>query len=315
MVNIQSCVGKAYQIEIQDIVLLQSGSDNDVYRLTATDGQKYILRISKRANKMADIDFELSVISYLYENGVSVPRVIQTVDNHNFCLIDNYPMCLFSFCTGTVFNMTRNNYPTVKMAQNGGKTLATIHRVLSGFRQQNKRQTVRSVFFEPERVLKSRDLFLQKYIGGNEFVQAVENTVQNIRLIITDETVIHNDFRVQNLLFVGDEISAVLDFDWACIGTGLKDLGHALVEWSLPDGVPDCRWDIAKAFLSGYKEINPDIDLIKLIVWMKFACLSDACTYFTDTINCEQNPRPMNSYMYQKYKYLESMPIREILSV
>ncbi len=189
------------------------------------------------------------------------------------------------------------------MAINGGQALATIHRVLSDYRQQNTFKTVRSTFSEIERVLHQKDYFCQKYLDGETIIDNINQIMTEVEPLVTNDTIIHNDFRIQNLLFNGNEISAILDFDWACVGSSLKDLGHALIEWSFPDGAKTCQWDILKAFLKGYQEIYSQIDIPKLLIWMRFSCLSDACTYLMDTINQKSQPREANSYMHEKYKF------------
>ncbi len=301
--NLIELLKKEYNILATAITLLQDGSDNFVYKIITNNQQSYVLRISKRENKKDDIAFETDVMTFLHCRSLPVPQIIKTIHNQNFCLMNNMPVCLFSFCTGNVFNLSLQNKPTEKMAINGGQALATIHRVLSDYRQQNTFKTVRSTFSEIERVLHQKDYFCQKYLDGETIIDNINQIMTEVEPLVTNDTIIHNDFRIQNLLFNGNEISAILDFDWACVGSSLKDLGHALIEWSFPDGAKTCQWDILKAFLKGYQEIYSQIDIPKLLIWMRFSCLSDACTYLMDTINQKSQPREANSYMHEKYKF------------
>ncbi len=302
-----------FDLDLKSASLLQDGCDNTVYKVETTDNQPYVLRISKRENKHSDMAFELAFISFLHAHNLPVPRVISNKHNQSVCCFNGQPACLFSFCAGTVFHLSPTNKPSVQMAMNGGEALANLHKIASGFDPQHTHKTIRSLFYEMEQLLKQKAFFAKKYIAGDVFLDAVETVLKKVKQLHTNDTIIHNDFRIQNLLFDNDTISAILDFDWACIGTGLKDLGHALVEWSFPDTQTACWGDVFKAFLNGYQKVYPDINLEHLSLWIQFSCLADACTYFLGTINKQEEPRALNSYMYQKYLFFSTHKIEEFL--
>jgi len=123
------------------------------------------------------------------------------------------------------------------------------------------------------------------------------------------EGIIHNDYIPGNVLFKEKTVSGVIDFDWACRGPLIKDLGISLATWSLPDGL-DCHWeDVFEAFLEGYnvtwgKKILADTDLYR---WICFSCLSDACTFLADL---PKNERSITDVMqcrrYEKFLYFQS---------
>ncbi len=311
--HINSFLKRAYSFSLESSTLIQDSADNIVYKISTPHHQTYILRISKRANKASDIAFEADFISFLYHQGLQVPQIIPNTTGQPVSMLNGHPACLFSFCSGHTFHVSATNKPSEKMAINGGQMLARLHQTASTYCTQGRLKTTRSLFYEMERVLQQKECFNQKYIAGDLFVQTVEQMLADIKPLCTNDTIVHNDFRIQNLLFEEENVSAVLDFDWACIGTGLKDLGHALVEWSFPDATEECWWDIFTAFLTGYKKIYPDTDLKKLWLWIRFACLSDACTYFMDSINQQEEPRHLDSYMYQKYLFFTQQKIKPFL--
>ena len=62
----------------------------------------------------------------------------------------------------------------------------------------------------------------------------------------------HEDFTPDNMLFSGNEVSAILDFDRSQYGYRLHDVGRAILSFSLKDGELDLKK--AYAFLEGYGE-------------------------------------------------------------
>ncbi len=106
MTELIELLKKEYNILATTITLLQDGSDNFVYKITTNNQQPYVLRLSKRENKKDDIAFETDIITFLQNRSLPVPQIIKTIHNQNFCLMNNMPVCLFSFCTGNVFNLS-----------------------------------------------------------------------------------------------------------------------------------------------------------------------------------------------------------------
>jgi len=116
---------------------------------------------------------------------------------------------------------------------------------------------------------------------------------------------VHNDYRPGNVFFGGDKVSAILDFDWSCKGPAIKDVAHALCEWSFPDAAKRHWQDVFDTFLKGYNQmaknkIKLDNNLYR---WICFSCLSDTATYFTDFANENTFKKIASSYMYQKFLY------------
>ena len=62
----------------------------------------------------------------------------------------------------------------------------------------------------------------------------------------------HEDFTPDNMLFSGNEVSAILDFDRSQYGFRLHDVGRTILSFALKDGEMDLKK--AYAFLEGYGE-------------------------------------------------------------
>ena len=62
----------------------------------------------------------------------------------------------------------------------------------------------------------------------------------------------HEDFTPDNMLFSGNEVSAILDFDRSQYGYRLHDVGRAILSFALKGGELDLKK--AYAFLEGYGE-------------------------------------------------------------
>ena len=91
-----------------------------------------------------------------------------------------------------------------------------------------------------------------------EFIRALEQERRILETLSADffdrmETGIgHEDFTPDNMLFSGNEVSAILDFDRSQYGCRLHDVGRAILSFALMDGELDRKK--AYAFLEGYGE-------------------------------------------------------------
>lgn len=274
---------------------IYDGFDNVLFVLMTHDNSKYIYRQSLRDKPIKDIMFEKNFSDYLSQKNIPVRRVLYTGSES-----------LLDFCEGTSLDVQQISE---KMAFNGGALLARFHNVAKDFNITPF--PTRKLETELLRVIPIQDQLRAKYTNGADFVSIVEDLLQSKFLKTSDTRIIHNDFRVQNVLFQNENISAILDFDWSCKGMPLKDLGHALVEWSFPDG-GKFNQKIFKSFFQGYTSNNPDIDYGALKYWIAFSCISDTATYLCDTLDDMPSGGEFLSWMYGKYLFFNGQDIAKL---
>lgn len=124
--------------------------------------------------------------------------------------------------------------------------------------------------------------------------------------------VIHNDYRIQNLIFQSDADCSIIDFDWACYGPLIKDVALAVGEWSYFDIKTGPSREAIDQFLKGYNETAPKpIEYSpELIFWICFAYLSETSNFLSDT--CEGRHDSLNitrveqCRSYRKFKFFFS---------
>jgi Ser/Thr protein kinase RdoA (MazF antagonist) len=69
---------------------------------------------------------------------------------------------------------------------------------------------------------------------------------------------LHWDYHGRNMVFQGDRMAGLFDFDWSGPGFYVIDIGRGLFNFSRPfRGARTMREDFARAYLYGYEEIRP----------------------------------------------------------
>lgn len=292
-------------IEITPINIIRESSDNKVFVIG--NKNKKILRISKRL-PIEDIKFEYEAIKFFSNKGVPVPEIVKSKTGGFYILINGMVAVLFDFLYGQHVKIDKNHLPNKIQAYNAGKKLGLMNKVASEFKSTLPRK--RTIFSELERVNKFSNIFIDRFEGGKEFVNQVEEAIKFGKIQNEISGLIHNDYRPSNVFFNNNKLVGIIDFDWSCIGPLAKDLALALVEWSFPDGAIEPDSEIFDSFLEGYNSvsINKWIKGKKLYSWIKFAVLSEAATYFCDLIRDNDSiERITKSYMYKKYLFFSKI--------
>ncbi len=292
--------------EISPITLLRESGDNLVYVIGEKD--KKILRISKRL-PIEDIKFEYEATEFLLKGGVTVPKWLTTKTGDFYTLIDSNVAVLFDFIEGHHIEVDKDHLPTQTQAYNAGKGLGLMSNASASFTSTSLRK--RNIFSEFNRVISMSEIFINKFEGGQEFVDQVKEMIKFGKNQNESAGFIHNDYRSSNVFFNdSDGLVGIIDFDWSCIGPIIKDLALAVVEWSFPDGATEPDFKIFDSFLDGYNSIanNKWQKDEKLYSWIKFATLSDASTYFCDLADDpDSTKRIIKSYMYRKFKFFSDL--------
>lgn len=302
--NIIKKIKDEYGIDISKIELLRDGSDNVIWDAMSIDGDRYAIRVSKR-EMGAEIAFESEWIRVLQKDGVPVVPIVLTEQGGSYShLDDGKALTVFNFLNGKHFSITTDESLSNHVIETAAEALARLHEVSRISNVQASRK--RTVFSELERVIVHKDLILGKTPGGKEFIEAVSEMLQWGKSQRFDPVLVHNDYRIGNIMFdEKDNLLAILDFDWSCLGPAIKDIAHSLAEWSFPDGAEKHNEHTFSVFLDGYNKsskfpVQRDDTLYR---WIALTCLSDASTFLVDRLLRGEVKQPSYSYMYKKYEY------------
>ena len=300
-----------YLKNFQGADLVQDGSDNSVYKVSTRDAS-FAVRLSKREKDEEDINFETNLCQFLANKGYPVPPIQITADKAYYSDFKGQTLVLQDWVSADPVNLSWDTQPSRDICFQAGAKLAELHNLTSNYHPSFSPK--RHIDTELKRVLESKDKFLNFYENSQGFVKDVEKALSfysNLQKSTPEKLlVIHNDYRAQNILAKNNALSAVIDFDWACLGFAEKDIAHALVEWSFPDGAASHWNGVWDAFLRGYKGgRSPNEKDLKN--WVIFSTLSDAATYFMDKLEREYSSDVsgvrMGSYMYKKFRYFQEV--------
>jgi len=264
--------------KIQSVREMVAGSSESPKAVIECDRGKLLLK--RRAAGLEHgplVGFAHEVIFGCLRAGVCVPPLIGTTGNNNsICQIVDKTYELFVFIAGTPFDQS------VGHARQAGMLLGELHRAMDSITTSFE-PTVESSVVNPQRA------------NGFEFPEETQMRVQRIleygldahRANARPTAIVHGDWHPGNMIFDGDEIVAICDFDNCRVGSRDRELAQALVYLSMkrPAGLPvageiqdippEASMERIVAVWEGYLEMAPSKPSPRLIGALMPAVLLD----------------------------------------
>lgn len=242
------------------------------------DGRRtrYFLRRYRQGIAEEEIRFEHALIQHVSQMGLCpIARVHPTRlgDTYLRLVIDEPErstayFAIFDFLPGDDRYTWVGPRCTSRELQSAGALLARFHDAVRGFRPPGRRIESRILDLLPE--VAQKWAAAPSLSKGTQFDECVERNCVELGACIDrtvaaltsarardlPELVIHSDYHPGNLKFVGEEISGLVDFDWAKLDLRAFDVGLALwyfcASWEAGhDGA--IRLEDLQAFVSSYQ--------------------------------------------------------------
>ena len=224
---------------------INDGITNTNYRVN-TSTASYVLTLFEQ-DAAESLDFFLQLMSFLAAQGLACPQTIADKQQRLLQTLHNKPAALIEFLPGQCIEQ-----PSPQQCKALGKSLALLHQYGAQFsltspnnsrgnawRDQAAKRLL-PVLDDTETTLLQAELVLQQQQDWQQLPQGL----------------IHADLFRDNVLFVDNEISGLIDFYYACHDYLLLDIAIVINDWcSLTDG--SCDDTRLQAILQGYQSIRP----------------------------------------------------------
>jgi homoserine kinase type II len=223
-----------------------AGSVNVGYRVETAGGPLF-LRVNVGRTE-AEVAAEVELVEHLIAAGVPTPRPWRTRDGRAAALQAGRLVSLFDWAPGRIL---RRDEVRPSHAAQVGRALARLHLGGAGLSLGLGRYTF--------------DEILARLRG---LAGCADPAVQAALPVLWDEAgwlpghrrrdlpagLIHQDLFRDNVLFDGDRLAALLDFEQACGGTFGYDLAVALLDWCFDGRFDEVR---ARTLCAAYAAVRP----------------------------------------------------------
>ncbi|PYG59337.1 homoserine kinase [Rhizobium sp. UGM030330-04] len=227
---------------------IAEGVENSNFLLHTT-GDPLILTLYEKRVEKNDLPFFLGLMQHLAAKGLSCPLPLPRKDGELLGELSGRPAALISFLEGMWLRK-----PEAKHCREVGKALAAMHLAGEGF--EIKRPNALSV--EGWKVLwdKSEDRADEVEKGLRDEIRPEIDYLAAHWPKDLPAGVIHADLFQDNVFFLGDELSGLIDFYFACNDLLAYDVSICLNAWCFEK---DGAYNVTKgkALLEGYQSVRP----------------------------------------------------------
>lgn len=254
--DVRSILLKHYPFEkISELSLLKGGLSNDNYIFS--DGRKkYVARIClfEPENQINSL---IPFLKYAKKIAYSAPRLIQTIDGHDYVHNDDTSIVVTSYLEGVSANnfsietrhlkslaqLVANFHDLEHSPQNTPITLNPDYIFNLYDRLKDYRPTDKDI--ESLRLLELVDAYYKKF-KEKKFTEFTKSLPHGIT---------HGDINLGNVLFNGNKAVSFLDFEELGESWQLQDIAMILVTWTFPDG--KLNRELIETFLKEYELYRP----------------------------------------------------------
>ncbi len=229
---------------------IAEGVENSNYLVEAEGARRFILTLYEKRVDAGDLPFFLALLDHLAARGLPVPRALKDKDGVQVQTVAGRPACLIEFLEGVSLS-----HPSPAQARATGEALGRMHAALADF--------------APER---PNTLGLAGWHDlAGRCGTAVDLIAPGFSTRIADElafldahwptdlprSVIHADLFPDNVLMLGDRVTGMIDFYFACSEIRAWDVAVTHSAWTFsPDG-HEYDGAIGNALLAGYQAAHP----------------------------------------------------------
>ena len=227
---------------------IAEGVENSNFLLHAERGE-YLLTLYEKRVDEADLPFFLGLMEHLAKRGVNCPQPVRARGGAAKGRLAGRAAAIVTFLEG--LSVSR---PTVAHCGEVGEALARMHEASADFAL--KRRNALSIQDWPA-------LFESARARADEVVSGLagetERHLRELQAIWPKNLpagVIHADLFPDNVFFLGDKLSGLIDFYFACNDFFAYDLAVCLNSWAFDKAA---EYDLAKgrAMIEGYQRVRP----------------------------------------------------------
>jgi homoserine kinase type II len=273
---------------------IAEGVENTNFLLRTTKGQ-FILTLYEKRVDAADLPFFVGLMEHLAKRGVTCPQPVRNRTGEALGMLEDRPAAIVTFLDGLWIRR-----PNVRHCAEVGEALARMH--LAGADFPLKRKNVLSLGGWPP-LFHAAEARADSVAPHLREACAAELAFLGARWPTgLPSGVIHADLFSDNVFFLGERLSGLIDFYFACNDAFAYDLAICLSAWCFE---PDNAFNVSKgqALISAYERVRrlDEAEVEALPILARGAALRFMLTRLVDWLNVPAGAKvaPKNPLEYR----------------
>lgn len=217
--------------------------------LIETTKSRYILTMYERRIELDDLPYFLGLLDHLSAKGCPVPRTIHDRDGAVFRIEQGKAVALIEFLPGV-----SPTQPTASQARSVGEVLARVHLASADF-PLTRANTMG--FADNLATLEAcGEAGLASIHPDLPSMLEAARAAAGLNLTALPCAQIHADLFPDNVLMLGERVTGLIDFYFACTGTMALDLAVTHASWCF-DAANAYIPERGSAMVEGYESVRP----------------------------------------------------------
>ncbi len=227
---------------------IAEGVENSNYLLHTERGE-FLLTLYEKRVEEADLPFFLGLMEHLAQRGVNCPQPVRARFGATIGRLAGRAAAIVTFLEG--LSVRR---PSVEHCGEVGEALARMHAAGADF--PLRRRNALSIEGWPDLFEAAQSRADEVALGLARETAAQLDALQRLWPKALPDGVIHADLFPDNVFFLGDRLSGLIDFYFACNDFLAYDLAICLNSWAFEN---DAVFNPAKgrAMIEGYRRVRP----------------------------------------------------------
>lgn len=227
---------------------IAEGTENSNFLLHTTAGSFILTLYEKRVEK-ADLPFFLGLMNHLAKKGISCPLPVQRRDGSMIGTLAGRPAVIITFLEGMWLRK-----PGVAHCREVGRALAALHLAGADFTMHRDNALAIEGWRKLWEASRARADEIEPGLAAEvdaDFADFDRNWPEDL-----PTGIIHADLFPDNVFFLGETLSGLIDFYFACDDFYAYDLATCLNAWCFEK---DFSFNLTKgtALLAGYQSVRP----------------------------------------------------------
>ncbi|MCP3730153.1 homoserine kinase [Sphingomonas sp. MG17] len=259
---------------------IAEGVENSNYLVETTRGRFILTLYEKRVNA-EELPYFMGLLDHLADKGLAVPPAIKDRRGVEIQELEGRPACLIKFLSGVSLS-----HPTPAQAEAAAIAMADMHAAVADFTLDRPNSmgvdTWRPLFEKCGHSLNQIAPGLH-----DDLAHAIEHVTANWPGDAFDRCAIHADLFPDNVLMLGDDVTGLIDFYFACTDIRVYDLAVMHSAWSFDATGRSYDAAVGDALIRGYSSRFPltDVEQAQFPTLAAGACIRFALSRAWDWLN------------------------------
>lgn len=271
--------------ELTSVKGIAEGISNSNWLIETTGrngaGARFILTMYEFRIEVEDLPFFLSLLDHLSAKGCPVPRTIHDRQGNLFRLLDGKAVALIEFLPGVSVSA-----PTPGQAHAVGRALAQMQLAAADFPGKRENAMGRTEWQRLASECGADGLAEIDADFADLVARELPATIAQWPADLPRGT-IHADLFPDNVLMLGNQVTGLIDFYFACTDLFAYDLAVTHAAWCFSNDGRQFDAALSAALFAGYEEVRPlsTAERAALPLLARGACLRFALTRAWDWVN------------------------------